>query len=114
MRALVDVALPVIVVNPRQVRDCAKTTGQLAKTDTLDAQVLARFAEVIRPTLRVIPDARPRSWRPCWRGAAKCWRHREPNSIAWIAPLIESESEWRPTCAGCTRNWPGSMQTWMT
>jgi transposase len=57
LRALVDAALPVIVVNPRQVRDFAKATGQLAKTDTLDAQVLARFAEVIQPALRVIPDA---------------------------------------------------------
>ena len=57
VRALVDAALPVIVVNPRQVRDFAKATGQLAKTDTLDAQVLARFAEVIQPSLRVIPDA---------------------------------------------------------
>ena len=56
VRALVDAALPVIVVNPRQVRDFAKATGQLAKTDTLDAQVLARFAEVIQPSLRVIPD----------------------------------------------------------
>lgn len=54
VRALVVAALPVIVVNPRQVRDFAKATGQLAKTD---AQVLARFAEVIRPPLRVIPDA---------------------------------------------------------
>ena len=57
LRALVDAALPVIVVNPRQVRDFAKATGQLAKTDALDAQVLARFAEVIQPALRVIPDA---------------------------------------------------------
>jgi transposase len=57
VRALVDAALPVIVVNPRQVRDFAKATGQLAKTDTLDAQVLARFAEVIQPSLRMIPDA---------------------------------------------------------
>ncbi|MBC7839204.1 MAG: IS110 family transposase [Nitrospiraceae bacterium] len=57
LRALVAAALPVIVVNPRQVRDFAKATGQLAKTDTLDAQVLARFAEVIQPALRVIPDA---------------------------------------------------------
>ena len=57
LRALVDAALPVVVVNPRQVRDFAKATGQLAKTDTLDAQVLARFADVIRPPLRVIPDA---------------------------------------------------------
>ena len=56
LRALVDAALPVIVVNPRQVRDFAKATGQLAKTDALDAQVLARFAEVIQPTLRVLPD----------------------------------------------------------
>lgn len=57
LRALVDATLPVIVVNPRQVRDFAKATGQLAKTDALDAQVLARFAEVIQPSLRVIPDA---------------------------------------------------------
>ena len=56
VRALVDRALPVIVVNPRQVRDFAKATGQLAKTDTLDAQVLAHFAEVIQPALRAIPD----------------------------------------------------------
>ncbi|MGH7256132.1 MAG: IS110 family transposase [Nitrospirales bacterium] len=56
LRALVDAALPVIAVNPRQVRDFAKATGQLAKTDALDAQVLARFAEVIQPTLRVLPD----------------------------------------------------------
>lgn len=57
LRALVDAALPVMVVNPRQVRDFAKATGLLAKTDALDAQVLARFAEVIRPPLRVLPDA---------------------------------------------------------
>ena len=48
--------LPVVVVNPRQVRDFAKATGQLAKTDRIDAEVLARFAEVIRPPLRPLPD----------------------------------------------------------
>ena len=57
VRALVDGALPVIVVNPRQVRDFATATGQLAKTDALDAQVLARFAAVIHPALRAIPAA---------------------------------------------------------
>jgi transposase len=41
--------LPVVVINPRQVRDFAKATGHLAKTDTLDAQVLAQFAEAVRP-----------------------------------------------------------------
>ncbi len=48
--------LPVVVVNPRQVRDFAKALGQLAKTDRIDAEVLARFAEAIRPPLRPLPD----------------------------------------------------------
>ena len=49
--------LPVAVVNPRQVRDFAKATGKLAKTDVIDAQVLARFALAVRPTPRLLPDA---------------------------------------------------------
>jgi transposase len=47
--------LPVVVVNPRQVREFAKALGQLAKTDKLDAALLARFAERIRPALRELP-----------------------------------------------------------
>jgi len=54
---LAAAALPVVVVNPRQVRDFAKATGQLAKTDRIDADILARFADVVRPAVRVIPDA---------------------------------------------------------
>jgi transposase len=54
--ALAAARLPVVVVNPRQVRDFAKATGQLAKTDAIDAQVLARFAEAIRPAPRPLPD----------------------------------------------------------
>jgi transposase len=57
VRALVAAGLPVLVVNPRHVRDFAKATGQLAKTDQLDARVLARFAEAVRPALRPHPDA---------------------------------------------------------
>ena len=53
---LAAAGVPVVVVNPRQVRDFAKATGQLAKTDAIDAQVLARFAEVIRPEPRRLPD----------------------------------------------------------
>lgn len=56
VRALVAAELPVTVTNPRQVRDFAKATGQLAKTDVLDAQILARFAEAVRPALRPLPD----------------------------------------------------------
>jgi len=54
--ALAAAGLPVVVVNPRQIRDFAKATGRLAKTDALDAEVLAHFAEVIRPTPRALPD----------------------------------------------------------
>jgi len=55
-RALASAELPVYVVNPRQVRDFAKATGQLAKTDSIDAGVLAHFAEAVRPQLRPLPD----------------------------------------------------------
>ena len=54
--ALAAAGMPVVVVNPRQVRDFAKATGKLAKTDALDAQVLVHFAEVIQPELRPLPD----------------------------------------------------------
>lgn len=49
--------LPVAVINPRQARDFAKATGQLAKTDLVDAAVLASFARAIRPAVRPIKDA---------------------------------------------------------
>jgi transposase len=55
--ALGAASLPVVVVNPRQVRDFARATGKLAKTDVLDAEVLALFAERVRPTPRPLPDA---------------------------------------------------------
>ena len=47
--ALASASLPVVVVNPRQVRDFARATGRLAKTDSLDEAVLAHFAEAVRP-----------------------------------------------------------------
>jgi transposase len=55
--ALHAAGLPVVVVNPRQVRDFAKALGQLAKTDRLDARVLAHFAAAIKPPLRPIKSA---------------------------------------------------------
>ena len=55
--ALAAAGLPVVVANPRQVRDFARATGQLAKTDQLDAGILALFAERVRPTPRPLPDA---------------------------------------------------------
>ncbi len=52
----------VAVVNPRQVRDFARATGRLAKTDRLDAEVLAQFGEVVRPTPRRLPDAQTQAF----------------------------------------------------
>jgi transposase len=54
--ALATARLPVVIANPRQVRDFAKATGQLAKTDAIDARVLALFAERVRPEPRPLPD----------------------------------------------------------
>jgi transposase len=59
--ALATAGLPVVVVNPRQVRDFARARGLLAKTDALDAQVLAHFAEVLRPQPRPLPDTEARA-----------------------------------------------------
>ena len=56
VHALVAAKLPVAVVNARQVRQFAQATGRLAKTDRLDADVLAHFAEAIRPEIRETPD----------------------------------------------------------
>jgi transposase len=61
--ALAAVRLPVAVVNPRQARDFAKATGQLAKTDALDARALAHFAEAVRPAPRPLPDAQANELR---------------------------------------------------
>jgi len=55
--ALAAAQLPLAVVNPRQIRDFARATGKLAKTDRLDAAAIAHFAEAIRPPARPIADA---------------------------------------------------------
>lgn len=56
LAALAAAGLPVVVANPRQIRDFARGTGQLAKTDRLDAGILALFAERVRPAPRPLPD----------------------------------------------------------
>lgn len=54
--ALAAAQIPIVIANPRQVRDFARSTGQLAKTDAIDARILALFAERVRPQLRLLPD----------------------------------------------------------
>src|SRR3954452_4152878 len=59
--ALGEAEIPLAVVNPRQIRDFARATGQLAKTDALDAKAIARFAEAVRPEPRPVPNAQARA-----------------------------------------------------
>jgi len=65
--ALAAAVMPVVVGNPRQVRHSAKATGQLAKADRLDADILARFADVVRPAVRPV--------RRCRRPGTRCALH---------------------------------------
>ena len=59
--ALAAAGIPIVIANPRQVRDFARSTGQLAKTDALDAHMLALFAERVRPQVRALPDEEARA-----------------------------------------------------
>ena len=59
--ALAGAGLPLAVVNPRQIRDFARALGRLAKTDAIDAEVIALFAEKIRPEARPVPSQEARS-----------------------------------------------------
>jgi transposase len=58
--ALGAAGIPLVVVNPRQVRDFARSLGKLAKTDKLDAQIIAHFGQAAQLTLRALPDAQAR------------------------------------------------------
>ena len=95
----------VVVANPRQVRDFARATGQLAKTDTLDAQILARFAAVIQPPLRPLPDQETRNLRdlvatrrhlvatiaqqPTWRHRAGAQgQHMAQRHLTWLQAAL--------------------------
>jgi transposase len=57
---LTAAGIPVAIVNPRQVRSFARATGKIAKTDAIDASVLAHFAEAVKPQVRPLPDAQAR------------------------------------------------------
>lgn len=82
--ALVAARVPVAVLNPRQVRDFARATGQLAKTDRLDAGVLAYYAAVLHPEPRPILDAAQHELAPWWAAARICWRCALPSSIGCV------------------------------
>jgi transposase len=99
--ALATAGLPVVVVNPRQARDFARATGQLAKTDALDARALAHFADVIRPTLRPLPDTQTQALRALLGrrqqliGMRTAEQNRLAGTTADLAKDIEAHLPWR-------------------
>jgi len=64
--ALRTAELPVVIINPRRVREFAKSIGRLAKTDQLDARVLALYGERLQPPLRELPDEQSQALRALW------------------------------------------------
>ena len=90
--ALAAAGLPVAVVNPRQIRDFARATGKLAKTDAIDAQVIAHFAAAVKLTPRPLRDAEAREF------SALLTRRRQ------VSEMITAErNRLRPTCSKVVR-----------
>jgi transposase len=87
--------LPLVVLNPRQVRDFAKATGQLAKTDAIDARILARFGQAVRPEVRPLKSEELRKLdalitrRRQISGMITAEQNRWVSAPEWIRPDIE-------------------------
>ena len=98
--ALAAAGLAVAVVNPRQVRDFARAVGQLAKTDALDAHLLARFAEVVRPEPRPLPDADAQNLSALLARRRQviamlvAEQQRLPTTPAALRPRVEAHIAW--------------------
>jgi transposase len=91
--ALAAAGLPVAVVNPRHARDFAKATGQLAKTDALDARALAHFAEAVRPMPRPLPDTQADELRALLarRRQLVTMRTAEQNRLGSAPPRLQPD-----------------------
>jgi len=92
--------LPVVVINPRQVRDFARATGELAKTDRIDAAMLSLFAERIRPPVRALPDDAVREFESLLTrrrqliDMVSAERHRLHSARASVRKQIEKHIQW--------------------
>ena len=98
--SLAAAALPVAVVNPRQLRDFAKSTGQLAKNDKLDARILAHFGEAVRRPMRPLRDADTQVFGVmlglCRQVVAilVAERNRLSRALPEVRPRIEAHINW--------------------
>jgi transposase len=101
---LAERGLPVVVINPRQVRDFAKATGRLAKTDAIDSLMIARFGEAIRPKLRPLKDEETqelsalRTRRRQIIGMITMEKSRLSSATRWIRKDIQGNIDWLETC----------------
>lgn len=93
--ALAVAKIPVAVVNPRQVRDFAKSLGRLAKTDSIDAAVLAHFAEAVKPEPRGVPDEQAARLQTLVARRRQLieMQSAEKNRLARCAPEVRSRIE---------------------
>jgi transposase len=113
--ALAAAGLPVVAMNPRQVRDFAKATGKLAKTDRIDAQVLTHFADAVRPEVRPLPDAATRELAilVARRRQLLEMRVAEQNRSRGVPPRIRAQiPEHIIWLNGCLANWIASSASW--
>lgn len=120
--SLAAATLPVAVVNLRQVRDFARATGQLAKTDRLDALILARFAQVMQPPTRPLPDAATESLRDLLTRRTQvvemltAEKNRVPTASAAVRPEILDHIAWlearRDTLDGTLRSTLQASPVW--
>jgi transposase len=100
VNALAAAALPVVVVNPCQVRACAKAVGLLAKTDRLDAHVLAHCAAAVQPPLRARPDAATQTLQAVVIQRRQLGEMLVPERIrrkqlpAALRPLVQRHTTW--------------------
>jgi transposase len=98
--ALAAAGLPVAVVNPRQVRDFARANGRLAKSDPLDADVLAHFGQALRPPVRPLPDAEAQQLaalvtrRRQLLEMLKAERNRLASSLPAMRSRIQAHIDW--------------------
>jgi transposase len=98
--ALVTAGVAVAVVNPRQVRDFARATGQLAKSDALDARVLALFAARVQPPPRPLPDVVAQELAALLARRRQlvemrtAEQHRRPTLAARLRPALDAHVVW--------------------
>jgi transposase len=100
VNALAVKEIPVVVVNARQVRDFAKATGRLAKTDRIDAEVIAQFAEALRPPVRPLKDEETQrlhalnSRRRQLVGMLRSEQNRLSSAPKWTQKEIQNHLQW--------------------